>query len=219
MMTVSLSSSLKPYSLHNKHFLSLKTPAPRQLHLNQNHKSSFLGFNSLRVSVDSKEFMSKHRRRGCGIVCYSAPLAPRDLQLICTISTAVLMLARGTAIQKSFLVPLFALQAPASIVSWIQGEYGIWSVFLALLVRLFYYIPGELELPFIALLLVIVAPSQVMNLRGRQEGIFLSLAIAAFLAFQHFSRASSFRKAFDRGSIIATLGIVCVVAVPCLLLI
>lgn len=32
----------------------------------------------------------------------------------------VLMLAKGTAIHKSFLVPLFALQAPGSIVSWMK---------------------------------------------------------------------------------------------------
>lgn len=32
----------------------------------------------------------------------------------------VLMLAKGTAIQKSFLAPLFTLQAPASVLSWIR---------------------------------------------------------------------------------------------------
>lgn len=32
----------------------------------------------------------------------------------------VLMLAKGTPIQKSFIVPILALQAPASIVSWIK---------------------------------------------------------------------------------------------------
>ncbi|KAK3024024.1 hypothetical protein RJ639_044126 [Escallonia herrerae] len=129
------------------------------------------------------------------------------------------MLAKGTAIPKSFLVPLFALQAPASIISWIKGEYGVWTAFLALLVRLFFYIPGELELPFIALLMIIVAPYQVMNLSRTQEGLMVSLVIAGYLAFQHFSRAGSLRKAFDQGSIIATLAIVCVVAVPCLLLV
>ncbi|MBO8584245.1 hypothetical protein INO15_14060, partial [Staphylococcus aureus] len=84
------------------------------------------------------------------------------------VSSAVLMLTKGTTIQKSFLVPLFALQAPTTVISWIKGEYGGWSAFLALLVRLFYYIPGELELPFFAFLLVIVAPYQAMNLRGTQ---------------------------------------------------
>ncbi|KAD3068944.1 hypothetical protein E3N88_36824 [Mikania micrantha] len=108
------------------------------------------------------------------------------------------MFAKGTAIQKSFLVPFFALQAPASLVSWIKGEYGIWTAFLALLVRLFFYIPGELELPFIALLMVILLPYQITNLRGRQEGTVLSLVIAAFLAFQHFTRVGSLKRAFDQ---------------------
>ncbi|CAI0424465.1 unnamed protein product [Linum tenue] len=46
-----------------------------------------------------------------------------------------------------------------------MGEYGIWAAFMGLLVRLFFFIPGELELPFMALLLVILAPYQVLNLR------------------------------------------------------
>ncbi|KAA8519562.1 hypothetical protein F0562_013814 [Nyssa sinensis] len=158
--------------------------------------------------------------RGFGPVCYSAAsLYPLDLQWICTISSVVLMLARGIAFQKSFIVPLIALQAPVSIISWIKGEYGIWTAFLALLVRLFFLIPGELELPFAALLLVIVTPYQVMNLRGTLEGVILSLAIAGYLAFQHFSRAGSLQKAFDRGSIVATLAIICILLVLCLLLI
>lgn len=160
----------------------------------------------------------KKKRGGFGPVCYSAPFTPRDLQWISTVSTAVLMFAKGTAINKSFLVPFFALQAPPSIISWMKGEYGIWSAFLALLVRLFFFIPGELELPFVTLLLVILAPYQLMNLRGRQEGIIISLIIVGYLAFQHFSWAGSLRRAFDQGSIVATLTIICMSAVPCLCL-
>lgn len=151
---------------------------------------------------------NKNQRR-FGPVCYSSsPLSPHNLHWVSAISTAILMLVRGTAINKSFLVPLFALQAPSNIISWIKGEYGIWSAFLALLVRLFFFIPGELELPFIALLLVIVAPYQAMNLRGKQEGIIISLVVAGYLAFQHFSRAGSLKRAFDQGSIVATLSII-----------
>lgn len=129
------------------------------------------------------------------------------------------MLARGTAIHKSFLAPLFALLAPGSIVSWMKGEYGMWTAFLALLVRLFFFIPGELELPFITFMLVIVSPYQILKLRGTQEGVIISLVIAAYLAFQHFSRAGSLGKSFDQGSILATIATICIVLVPCLLLI
>ncbi|KAI3741510.1 hypothetical protein L1987_59184 [Smallanthus sonchifolius] len=187
----------------------------RSAHLRR--PTSFHLFNPIRSFVESRGNLGM--KRGFGPVCYSAPVTTTNLQWICTISSAVLMFSKGTAIQKSFLVPFFALQAPASLVSWIKGEYGIWTAFLALLVRLFFYIPGELELPFIALLMIIVSPYQITNLRGRQEGIVLSLVIAAFLAFQHFTRVGSLRRAFDQGSIIATLAILCVVTVPFVLLI
>ncbi|XP_028556084.1 cold-regulated 413 inner membrane protein 1, chloroplastic-like isoform X2 [Dendrobium catenatum] len=45
------------------------------------------------------------------------------------------------------------------------GRYGTWAAFIVLLVRLFYFIPGELELPFLTLLLVISAPYEAIDLR------------------------------------------------------
>ncbi|KAK4399308.1 cold-regulated inner membrane protein 1, chloroplastic [Sesamum angolense] len=193
-----------------------------------------LAYNPLRVFVMNK------KGHGFGAVCYSSPLTPRNLQWISAVSTAYVVaslpwiligskfefslfkspnVSEGKGYPQIFLVPLFALQAPASIVSWIKGEYGVWTAFLALLVRLFFFIPGELELPFIAFLLVIVSPNQIMRLRGTQEGVIISLAIAAYLAFQHFSRAGSLGKAFDQGSILATLATISIVVAPCLLLI
>ncbi|XP_058101196.1 cold-regulated 413 inner membrane protein 2, chloroplastic-like [Magnolia sinica] len=76
----------------------------------------------------------------------------------------------------------------------------------------------ELELPFLALLLVIVAPYQAMNLRGMQAGAIISLARAGFLALQHFSRVGSLQQAFDQRSVVATLSVICITVVPCLLL-
>ena len=55
--------------------------------------------------------------------------------------------------------------------------------------------------------------------RGTQVGVILSLVIAGYLAFQHFSRTGSLKNAFDQGSIVATLAIICISIVPCLLLI
>lgn len=204
--------------------LSLRSSLPNaKLTFNPAAKQSSICSNPIRFGfgsdVSSTLAINKKRRRGLSAVCYAMPLSARNLQWISTISSVILMLARGTGIQKSFIVPLFALQAPASVISWIKGEYGIWSAFLALLVRLFFFIPGELEIPFISLLLVIVAPYQVQNLRGTQEGTIISLLIAAYLAFQHFSRAGSFRRAFDQNSIVATVAIICVTAVSFLLVI
>ncbi|CAN0910928.1 Cold-regulated 413 inner membrane protein 2, chloroplastic [Linum grandiflorum] len=130
----------------------------------------------------------------------------------------VLMLAKGTAINKCFLVPFLALQAPTAVISWVKGEYGVWAAFMALLVRLFFFIPGELELPFTALLLVILAPYQVLNLKGTQEGAIISVVIAAYLAFQHFSRGGNMQRSFEQGSIVATVAIICIAVASCLLL-
>ncbi|CAN0853782.1 Cold-regulated 413 inner membrane protein 2, chloroplastic [Linum grandiflorum] len=129
------------------------------------------------------------------------------------------MLAKGTDVNKCLIVPLIALQAPATVVSWVKGEYGVWAAFMALLVRLFFSSPGELELPFTALLLVILAPYQVLNLRGTQEGGIISLTIAAYLAFQHFSRDGTLQKSFEQSSIVSTAAIVCIAVASCLLLI
>ncbi|KAK7840831.1 cold-regulated 413 inner membrane protein 1 [Quercus suber] len=162
------------------------------------------------------------------IYYYNAPLETLQVDhvmwvlewaFVLNTESRVLVFAKGTAIQKSFLVPLLALQAPATVISWIKGEYGMWIAFLALLIRLFLFIPGELELPFLALILVIVAPYQVMNLQGTQQGAIVSLLIMGYLAFQHFSRAGSLQKSIEQGSIIATLAIVCTTAVSLLLLI
>lgn len=42
--------------------------------------------------------------------------------------------------------------------------------------------------------------------RGTKEGAIIALLIAVYLAFQHFSR-TGFQKAFDQGSVVATVGI------------
>lgn len=206
-------------NVQNAPFLALRNApfqAKTRLSTLAHSFSSSVSFNPLGFSIKYKEI--KKKSRGSGVVCSAALLSPRNLQLISTVSSVVLLIAKGTAIPKQFLVPLFAIQAPASIISWMKGEYGLWSAFLALLVRLFFYIPGELELPFLALLLVIVAPYQVMNLRGTQEGAIIGLVIAAYLAFRHFSGVGSLQKAFDQGSIVATIAIVCITVVSCLLL-
>lgn len=228
MVCVSLSSAISFHTPLYKSKLSVplslrSSPPNAKLSFNPAAKPSSLRYNPLRFAVGSEGISTpaiiKKRSRGLSAVCYAMPLSARNLQWISTISSLVLMLARGTGIQKSFLVPLFALQAPASVISWIKGEYGIWSAFLALIVRLFFFIPSELEIPFISLLLVIVAPYQVQNLRGTQEGSIISLLIAAYLAFQHFSRAGSFQRAFDQNSIVATLAVICVTVVSFLLVI
>ncbi|KAK7359151.1 hypothetical protein VNO77_01098 [Canavalia gladiata] len=182
-------------------------------------------FNPLRSSICHQGIRSivksntSNRSAGFRVFCYAPPLlTPPNLQWISTVASVVLILAKGTAVPKQFIVPLFALQAPAGVVAWIKGTYGVWAAFLTLLVRLFFYIPGELELPFLALLLVIIAPYEAMKLRHTKEGAVISLLIVAYLAFQHFSR-TSLQRSFDQGSIVATLAVICITVASLLLLI
>lgn len=131
---------------------------------------------------------------------------------------SVLLVSKETGIHKSLLVPWFAQQAPRSVISWIKSEYGLWTAFLAILVRLFLPTPGELELPLSTMLLISIAPYQVMSLRGTQAGAILSLALAAYLAFQYFTRTGGLGRAFHLGSIVATLAIICIVVINVILL-
>ncbi|KAK2384417.1 cold-regulated 413 plasma membrane protein [Trifolium repens] len=179
-------------------------------------RSSFTPHYGIRIADNSK---TTTRITGFRVHSYSSyPFTTPNLQWISAVSALVLILARGTTVPKSFIVPLFALQAPAGVFAWIKGRYGVWSAFLALLVRLFFHIPGELELPFIALLLVIVAPHEAVRLRDTKEGAVISLLIAVYLAFQHFSR-TSLQKSFDQGSIIATLAVISITVTSLVLLI
>ncbi|KAL4314195.1 Cold-regulated inner membrane protein [Arachis hypogaea] len=77
---------------------------------------------------------------------------------------------------------------------------------------------GELELPFLALLLVILSSYEVMRFRDTKEGAIISLLIAVYLAYQHFSR-TSLQKSLEQGSIIATIAVVCIAIASLLFLI
>ncbi|CAO1948069.1 unnamed protein product [Urochloa humidicola] len=158
----------------------------------------------------SSGLMQRCWRLGGVAVCCAAPsdICDEAMRWVSSTAVATLMLAPGTTIQRSFLVPLFALQAPSSSISWIKGDYGRWIAFLGLLLRLFYFIPGELELPLSTILLVMIAPYQFTELRESAGGAILSTAIAVYLTFQHFTGVGSLRKAFGRELMIATLAII-----------
>ncbi|MCL7035985.1 hypothetical protein MKW94_018978 [Papaver nudicaule] len=197
--------------------LKLGLPFSSSSSISLNHNQNPFRFNT------SNQMMKKGNGKSIGAVCYNSTaslLSPPNLQWVCVAAAAALMIAKGTSIQKSFLVPLFILQAPREIFNWIKGEYGIWTVFLALAVRLFYFIPKELELPLYAMLFVIASPHQVASLRGTEAGSLISLGIAGFLAFQHFTGlGGNVQKGFEQGSILATIGIIGITLAPLMLLI
>ncbi|PVH38274.1 hypothetical protein PAHAL_5G216500 [Panicum hallii] len=92
------------------------------------------------------------------------------------------MLATGTTVRRSLLVPLFALQAPSSTVSLIKGDYGRWIAFVGILLRLFYSIPGELELPLSTVLLVMTAPYQFMDSRYESSCLLVILVLCLYMS-------------------------------------
>ncbi|CAN1150254.1 Cold-regulated 413 inner membrane protein 2, chloroplastic [Linum perenne] len=237
MKSIGVSSKPLSFCLNNRFSIAENQQKQRFLAINQRTHSSkvssttpplcvssSLGYNPLSFGIKNNDDAILRRKmvegRKISTVCSAVPLSTaRNLQWISTIASVVLMLAKGTAVNKSLIVPLLALQAPVAVVSWVKGEYGVWAAFMALLVRLFFAIPGELELPFTALLLVILAPYQVLNLRGTQEGAIISMTIAAYLAFQHFSQDGNMQKSFEQGSIVSTAAIVSIAVASCLLLI
>ncbi|MED6106425.1 hypothetical protein PIB30_004657 [Stylosanthes scabra] len=224
---LSLSSSATTFSLYKSkrivttaaaNRISCLRVSPPLPPLSLSHSFNPLSLKSSIAQRHERIAKSRTRSRGLNAVCSAVPLTFRDLRWISTVSSVVLILARGTPVHKSFLVPLFALQAPAAVIAWIKGTYGVWLAFVALLVRLFFYIPGELELPFLALLLVILSPYEVTRFRDTKEGAIVSLLIAVYLAYQHFSR-TTLRRSLDQGSIVATIAIVCITIASLLLLI
>ncbi|KAI3991223.1 hypothetical protein MKX01_022444 [Papaver californicum] len=236
MLSLALCNSNPQFHLysHNKNNISNSQLIRSQHQQKQNLKlglpfsSSFSSFslnhnqNPLSFNTNNNQMMKKRNGKSLGAVCYQSTaslLSPPNLQWVCVIASAVLMIVKGTAIQKSVLVPLFILQAPKEIFNWIKGEYGVWTIFLALAFKLFYFIPQQLELPLYAILFVIASPYQVTNLRGTEAGSLISLCVAGFLAFQHFSRIGNVEKGFDQGSILATIGIICITLAPLLLLV
>ncbi|CAI0424467.1 unnamed protein product [Linum tenue] len=165
----SISSKPLSFCLHTRYGLAKNQPQQRFLALEQRRlRCSNLSCTPPLKRNDEAILRQKtvEGRKKMRTVCSAVPVSTaRNLQWISTIASIVLMLSKGTAVNKCLLVPLLALQAPTAVVSWVKGEYGIWAAFMGLLVRLFFFIPGELELPFMALLLVILAPYQVLNLR------------------------------------------------------
>lgn len=177
--------------------------------------SSFVNSGLLRSEVD--KFIHSIARSSYGgalsTEC-SVALSTEALRWLFGVAAVVLMLSKHTAINKSFLVPLLALEAPGDVFSWIRGDYGLWTAFLVFLVRLFYYIPGELELPFLFVLLVIIAPYQATNLRGTQAGMVISMAASAYLIYQHVTKTGGIKKAFDQGVVVPTIAAVFLICVP-----
>eukprot|EP00252_Welwitschia_mirabilis_P015160 TRINITY_DN33351_c0_g1_i1.p1 TRINITY_DN33351_c0_g1~~TRINITY_DN33351_c0_g1_i1.p1 ORF type:complete len:251 (-),score=17.95 TRINITY_DN33351_c0_g1_i1:351-1046(-) len=169
-------------------------------------------------NIDSRNGLSaRFRGRGLRIQAFPSPLlSVESSRWAYAVSALVLMLAKNARIYKSFLVPLVALGAPPTLMSWIRGEYGLWSTLVLFLVRLFYYIPGDLELPFLFMIFVIIAPLQVLNQRGTQISTVFAIAAAAYLCFQQYRVSGGMKGCLEEGNVIPTIALLFLLCVPLL---
>ncbi|WVZ69368.1 hypothetical protein U9M48_018165 [Paspalum notatum var. saurae] len=161
------------------------------------------------------------------LCCESARHCTDGLRWISVVAAARLMLATGTTVDKYLLVPFFASQAPSTtaiFVFWFGGHPRPWTDLLGLLTRFFwlyvFFATGERRLALATASLAIIAtvPFQFMKLtRESRSGAILSSIIAAYLAFQHFTGAGGFRRAFRREAIFATLCVICMTIVTLML--
>lgn len=177
--------------------------------------SSF--FNDASLAKIGSEISKVESSCGKGGACTSSAnvaMSAETLRWVFAAAAALLMVLKNVAINKAFLVPLLALQAPRDVITWLRGEYGLWAAFLALLVRLFYYIPGELELPLLFVLLVIASPFQALDFRGTPAATILCAGLAAYVAYQHFSKAGNIKGAFQDGAFMASIAVLCLVCIP-----
>lgn len=80
---------------------------------------------------------------------------------------------------------------------------------------LFYFISGDLELPAAFILLIVVAPSVIVDVRGTVISSIICLIIGTYLLVQHIKNAGGFKAAFGETRGVAhTVGILLLFIAP-----
>ncbi|KAH7289342.1 hypothetical protein KP509_31G071100 [Ceratopteris richardii] len=175
-----------------------------------------LSLSLLKVKNEIAGVRSRIGNSGKGGACAtvsSITLSAETLRWVFTCAAAAALFLKEASVTKSIIVPLLALQAPRCVVTAIRGEYGMWAAFLAILVKLFYQIPGELQLPLAFVLLLITAPAQVLDFRGTTAALITAACVAAYLAYEHFSKGDV-KDCFKGISIFASIAVIVLIAVP-----
>jgi len=137
------------------------------------------------------------------------------LQWLATIAAIYLLVLDRTNwrtnMLTSLLVPYIFLNLPSLIFNFLRGEVGKWIAFIAVVLRLFFprHFPDWLEMPGSLILLLVVTPSLVCEIRGWWIGVIVSLLIGAYLLQQHIRNNGGFRNAFaEKRGVSNTLGII-----------
>jgi hypothetical protein len=119
-----------------------------------------------------------------------------------------------TNLLTALLVPYLALQLPEPFFGYLRGDIGKWIAFIAVVIRLFFAsqfsqtIHGDLELPAAFILLIVVAPSVIVDVRGTVISSIVCLIIGTYLLVQHIKNAGGFKAAFGETRGVAhTVGI------------
>eukprot|EP00252_Welwitschia_mirabilis_P011718 TRINITY_DN26099_c0_g1_i1.p1 TRINITY_DN26099_c0_g1~~TRINITY_DN26099_c0_g1_i1.p1 ORF type:complete len:203 (+),score=19.19 TRINITY_DN26099_c0_g1_i1:375-983(+) len=122
-----------------------------------------------------------------------------------------------TSMMTALLIPYLFLNLPSLLFNFFRGEVGRWISFIAVVLRLFFprHFPDWLEMPGALILLLVVTPHLITEIRGGFIGIIISLIIGAYLLTQHIQNAGGFRNAFaERRGVSNTLGIILLFANP-----
>lgn len=143
------------------------------------------------------------------------------LQWLATIAAIYLLVLDRTNwktnMLTSLLVPYLFLNLPSIVFNFFRGEVGKWIAFVAVVLRLFFprHFPDWLEMPGSLILLLVVTPHLIVELRGWWVGVIISLIIGAYLLQEHIRNNGGFRNAFaESRGVSNTLGIILLFVSP-----
>jgi len=183
--------------------------------------SSLMGASLWQTVASAGSPVSGKRSRGgalgtnCSVYVGGYGVTPETVRWVVAAASAVLLLKRDAGAKKQFWAGILALEAPRDVLYFAKSEYGLWVASIGLALKLFYSVPAELDYPFYVYLFLVALPAQAVSVRHTPGAKIVSLALAAFVAYQYFSNTVRFSDAFKGEHLVNTLLIV-VVALACL---
>lgn len=122
-----------------------------------------------------------------------------------------------TNILTALLVPYIALNLPEIIFHFARSQIGYWVAFVLVVLRLFFpkHFPHQADLPASLIVLLVVTPTLVVDVRYHWYGDVISILIGGYLLFEHLTVADGgFKKAFAERGVPITIGIILLFVSP-----
>eukprot|EP00850_Spirogloea_muscicola_P000051 SM000001S04453 [mRNA] locus=s1:325005:326771:+ [translate_table: standard] len=150
------------------------------------------------------------------------------MQIIVCITAAFLLFVDRTHWRSdmltALLVPVIFLTLPHHAVHWLRGEPGHWIVFICTVIWLF--IPQTVprdwllhgELPYVLLILLIISPSRVLELRNTPYGIVIIFLVGVYLFYEHIVASEGVRNAFNNQRAAISIALTILLIVPAIML-